>query len=111
MKIKNAQSIKENTETCCTKTTIKELTPQAIGIPNLNIKLFEMQSGGYSPLHQHPEKHRLFITDGHGTIFDGQKDTPIQTGDIIYIEPNEPHQLKTVGEKPLKFICLTMNPK
>jgi quercetin dioxygenase-like cupin family protein len=107
MKIKHLKSIKENTETCCTKTTIKELTPQEIGIPNLNIKLFEMHPGGYSPLHQHPEKHRLFITDGQGTIFNRQKDTKIQPSDIIYIEPNEPHQIKNTSEKSLKFICLT----
>jgi quercetin dioxygenase-like cupin family protein len=88
MKIKHAQAIPENTETCCTKTTIKELTPHEIGIPNLNVKLFEMHPGGYSPLHQHPEKHRLFITDGAGTVSNGQKDTQIQSGDIIYIEPN-----------------------
>jgi quercetin dioxygenase-like cupin family protein len=111
VKIKQYQTIPQNTETCCKNTTLKELTPKEIGIPNLNIKLFEMHPNGHSPLHQHPELHRIFITDGAGTIFDGQKDTTIQTGDIIYIEPNELHQLKTVGEKPLKFICLTMNPK
>jgi quercetin dioxygenase-like cupin family protein len=106
--VKNTQSTKENTETCCTNTTIKELTAQEIGIPNLNVKIFEMHPNGYSPLHQHTEKHRLFITNGQGKIFNGQKDTRIQTGDVIYFEPHEPHQLKTVGAEPLKFICLTM---
>jgi quercetin dioxygenase-like cupin family protein len=109
MKITPYQAIPENTETCCTKTTIKELTPHEIGIPNLNIKLFEIHPNGYSPLHQHPELHRLFITSGKGTLSDGQKTVPIQSGDIVYIEANEPHQLKTVGTEPLKFICLTMD--
>jgi quercetin dioxygenase-like cupin family protein len=109
VKIKHTQAIPENTETCCTNTTIKELTPQEIGIPSLNIKLFEMQPGGYSPLHQHPELHRLLITGGKGTLSNGQKTLPLQTGDIVYIEPNEPHQLKTVGTEPLKFVCLTMD--
>jgi quercetin dioxygenase-like cupin family protein len=109
MKIKHTQAIPENTETCCTKTTIKELTPQEIGIPNLNIKLFEMHPGGYSPLHQHPELHRLFVTGGKGTLSDGQKIHTIEAGNVVFIEPNEPHQLKTVGTEPLKFVCLTMD--
>lgn len=108
MKIQKIKALQANTETCCTKTTVKELTTQQTGAPNLNIKLFEMQNGGYSPLHQHPEKHRLFITSGKGTVSDGEKTLPIQTDDIVYIEANEPHQLKTVGEEPLKFICLTI---
>jgi quercetin dioxygenase-like cupin family protein len=107
MKIKHYQAIPENTETCCTNTTIKELTPKEIGIPNLNVKLFEMHTGGISPLHQHPSLHRLFITSGKGTLSDGQKTVPLQSGDVVYIEANEPHQLKTVGAESLTFICLT----
>lgn len=111
VKIINTQSIKENIEPCCTNTTIKELTPKEIGIPNLTVKLFEMQPGGYSPLHQHPERHRLFITGGKGTLYNREKTVPLQSGDVVYIEANEPHQLKTVGKEPLKFICLTMDTK
>ena len=62
-----------------------------------------MQPDGYSPLHQHPEQHRLFITGGKGTVSDGQKTIPIQTGDIVYIEANEPHQLKTIGNRTPKI--------
>jgi quercetin dioxygenase-like cupin family protein len=111
MKIENIKSLNVKTENCCIKTTINELTSQETGAHNINIKIFEMQSGGYSPLHQHTDQHRLFITGGKGTLSDGEKTTPIQTDDIVHIEANEPHQLKTVGEEPLKFICLTINSK
>jgi quercetin dioxygenase-like cupin family protein len=108
MKVYNKRSLPENTDTCCINTQIQELTAQATGDSLLNIKFFEMNPDGYSPLHSHPSRHQLIITDGEGTVFDGQKTTAIKTGDIAYIMPNEPHQLRTTGDKPLKFICLTI---
>jgi quercetin dioxygenase-like cupin family protein len=108
MKIYNNKTLTENKDTCCIKTQVKELTAQETGDQNLNIKIFEMLPQGHSPLHQHPAHHRLFITNGEGVIFDGTKNTTIQSGDAVYIMTNEPHQLKTIGEKTLKFICLTI---
>ena len=89
-------------------TTVKELKTQEADEKDINIKLFEMQPGGYSPLHSHPAKHRLIVTGGEGTVFDGEKTAAIKAGDIAYIAPNEPHQLQATGDKPLKFTCLTI---
>lgn len=111
MKVYNETSLPENNDTCCTNTQVKELTTQETGDRYLNIKLFEMNPNGHSPLHTHPEQHRLFITEGTGAIYDGEKTIPIQAGNIVYIMPNEPHQLKTVGKKPLKFIAITISPE
>ena len=108
MKVYKKNSIPENTDNCCINTQIKELTTEVTGDSNLNIKFFEMHPNGYSPLHSHPSQHQLIITDGEGSVFDGQKTVAIQAGDVAYIAPNEPHQLKTTGDKPLKFICLTL---
>jgi quercetin dioxygenase-like cupin family protein len=108
MKIYNSKSMQESTENCCVNTKIKELTAKETGDKALNIKFFKMNSEGYSPLHKHLQQHRLIVTAGKGTIFDGEKMTAIQAGDVIYIMPNEPHQLKTAGKKPLKFTCLTI---
>ena len=52
MKIIHNEAIQENTETCCAKTTIKELTTQETGVQTSTSKFFEMHPGGYSPLHQ-----------------------------------------------------------
>jgi mannose-6-phosphate isomerase-like protein (cupin superfamily) len=70
-----------------------------------------MHPEGHSPLHQHPAQHRQFITDRGVVVFDGEKNTPIQSGDVVYIMANEIHQLKNIGKKPLKFICITLNTK
>lgn len=111
MKIYNKKTLQENTDTCCVNTEIKELTEEETGDQGFNMKIFKMNPGGYSPLHSHASQHRLFIVDGKGTVFNGQEATEIKADDIVYITPNEPHQLRTVGEKPLKFICLTIDTK
>jgi quercetin dioxygenase-like cupin family protein len=108
MKVYSKEALQETTEYCCVNTTVKELKTQEADESNINIKLFEMQPGGYSPLHSHPPQHQLIITDGEGSIFDGEKTVGIKTGDIAYVAPNEPHQLRATGDKPLKFIGLTI---
>lgn len=108
MKVHHKEALKDNTDYCCVNTTVKELKTQEADEMELNIKYFEMHPGGYSPLHSHTAQHRLIITDGEGSVFDGQKTTPIQAGDIVFIASNEPHQLRTAGDKPLKFTCLTL---
>lgn len=108
MKVTHREALEENTDYCCVNTTVKELKTKGAGEKELNIKFFEMNPGGYSPLHNHLQQHQLIITDGEGALFDGEKTAVIRAGDIAYIEPNEPHQLRTVGEKPLKFVCLTL---
>jgi mannose-6-phosphate isomerase-like protein (cupin superfamily) len=111
MKIFSSKTLTENKDTCCIETQVKELSAQETGDQNLNIKIFKMHPEGHSSLHQHPAQHRLFITDGGGVVFDGEKNTPIQSGDVVYIMANEIHQFKNIGKKPLKFICITLNTK
>jgi quercetin dioxygenase-like cupin family protein len=103
MIITNYTQLTVNEETCCTKTAVRQLS----STEDCNIKLFEMQPGGYSPLHSHPEQHQVLVISAEGTVSDGKKTLPIQSGDIISILANEPHQFKTAGDKPLRFLAVT----
>ena len=109
MKVLNYKALPESIDTCCVKTKIKELTNEAVGKSNINIKFFDMEASGYSPLHKHQAQHRIFITNGEGIICDGEKTLAIQSGDVITIMANEPHQIKATGKEPLKFIALTLD--
>ena len=31
---------------------------------------------------------------------------PLQTADYIYIDENEPHQLRNIGSDPFDFVCI-----
>ena len=85
---------------------VRWLITKDIGAKNFAMRLFEMEPGGFSPLHSHPWEHEVFILEGEGTIFDGREERPFKEGDAIFIAPDETHQLRNTGNKTVKFICL-----
>jgi quercetin dioxygenase-like cupin family protein len=82
------------------------LITKEIGAENFAMRLFEMEPGGYSPLHAHPWEHEVFVLQGDGAIFDGEKARRFKAGDVIFISPDEQHQFRNNGQKRLKFLCL-----
>ncbi len=74
--------------------------------PNFAMRLFEVGPGGYSPLHTHNWEHEVFILEGKGVATDGEKETQIKSGTVVYVAPEERHQFKNTGSGTLKFLCL-----
>ena len=74
--------------------------------PNFAMRLFEVGPGGYSPLHTHNWEHEVFILEGEGVATDGEKENQINSGTVVYVAPEEKHQLKNIGPNILKFLCL-----
>jgi quercetin dioxygenase-like cupin family protein len=105
MKIFSSQTVTAEKAECCNKTNVRWLTTQESGTENIAMRLFEMDPDGYSPLHKHPEEHYIFVVQGDGTVFDGEKTTPIHAGDVVCIEANELHQIKNNSSKTLAFLC------
>jgi quercetin dioxygenase-like cupin family protein len=88
------------------KVTVRWLITKEMGAENFAMRLFEIASGGYSPLHAHSWEHEVFILDGEGTVFDGEKATAVKAGDVVFVPTDERHQFRNNGKKPLKFLCL-----
>ncbi len=88
------------------KVKVRWLVTKDMGAPNFAMRLFEMEPGGYSPLHTHPWEHEVFVLEGEGVIVGKDKETKIASGNVVFIPPNELHQFKNVGEKSLMFLCL-----
>ena len=85
---------------------VRWLITKEIGADNFAMRLFEMEPGGYSPLHSHPWEHEVFILEGEGLVIGDEKEGKFSTGDVIFIPPNEQHQLRNNGKRLLKFLCL-----
>ena len=107
VKVFNYQEVAaEDAECCAAKTKIRWLITQETGAENFAMRLFEMAPEGYSPLHKHATEHEVFVLEGEGLVFDGEKEKPLQVGDVVFIPPNEMHQFKNNSATPLKFLCL-----
>jgi quercetin dioxygenase-like cupin family protein len=77
-----------------------------MGAHNFAMRVFEVEPEGYTPLHKHPWEHEVFVLEGTGQLFDGEKTTLFTAGDVVFVPPNERHQFKNEGKTLLKFICL-----
>jgi len=96
----------ENAENGAYKLKVRWLITKDMGAENFAMRLFEMEPGGYSPLHTHSWEHEVFILEGEGTVFGGDEEREFKAGDVIFIPPNEKHQFKNTGEKTVRFLCL-----
>jgi quercetin dioxygenase-like cupin family protein len=88
------------------KVSVRWLITKEMGADNFAMRIFEVGSLGYTPLHMHPWEHEVFILEGRGQIFDKKNTVPLAAGDVVFVAPNEWHQFQNVGEAVLKFICL-----
>lgn len=88
------------------KLKVRLLITEDVGAPNFAMRLFEMQSGGHSPLHKHDWEHEVFILEGEGTVVGKEGEKKFKPGDAIFVPPNERHQFKNTGKKLVKFLCL-----
>ncbi|MEM2875524.1 MAG: cupin domain-containing protein [Candidatus Bathyarchaeia archaeon] len=88
------------------ETRIRWLITKDDGAKNFAMRLFEVDVGGYTPLHKHAWEHEIFVLEGEGQVLGEEGTKQIVPGDVIYIPPNENHQLKNTGKRKLKFLCL-----
>ena len=85
---------------------VRWLITEKNGAPNFAMRHFEIEPGGYSPLHDHPWEHEVYILEGEGTIKSKEGSFPVTMGDVIFIAPNEKHQFNNDGNETLKFLCM-----
>jgi len=76
------------------------------GALNFRMRFFEVEQGGCSPYHSHNYEHEVLVLDGDGELRGKDQVHPLKVGDVVYVSPNEEHQLRNVGDDKFRFICL-----
>jgi quercetin dioxygenase-like cupin family protein len=113
--VKHVQSsdvkLEEPTETGVKDVKLRWLISKKDGAKNFAMRLFEIKSGGYTPLHQHNWEHEVFVLEGNGLIRDKTHEKSIKKGDVIFVTPMEWHQFVNISDEKLKFLCLIPNKK
>jgi quercetin dioxygenase-like cupin family protein len=96
----------EDVESGASKVKVRWLITKDVGAENFAMRLFEIGVEGYTPLHTHPWEHEIFVLNGKGFVFDGEKKMPFKSGDAVFVPGNEKHQFKNSGKELLKVLCL-----
>ena len=53
-------------------------------------------------MHSHAYEHEMYILEGQGLVVGDEGEKPFKSGDVIFIPPNEKHEIKHPGG--LRFI-------
>jgi quercetin dioxygenase-like cupin family protein len=88
---------------------VRWLVDHRDGAPNFAMRHFEVEPGGHTPKHQHPYEHEVFVLEGQGEVLEGDSPHPLKPGDVVYVQPDEPHQFRNTGQGPLMILCLVPN--
>ena len=76
------------------------------GAENFAMRMFEVQPGGYTPLHTHPHEHEVFVVEGGGTLVFEGSERQFGCGDVIFVDGGKEHCFRNTGDSLLKFLCL-----
>lgn len=71
-----------------------------------HVRYFEIEKGGYSTLERHQHEHVVVVMRGRGHAIVGEKRVELSFGDVLYVAPNEIHQLSNGLEEPFGFLCI-----
>ena len=85
---------------------IRWLISKEDGAENFAMRMFELQPGGYTPLHTHKHEHQVFIIEGQGVfVFEG-REHKFGPEYVIFVPPNKEHRFMNTGDDILRFLCL-----
>ena len=85
---------------------IRWLISREDGAENFAMRMFEMESGGHTPMHTHSQEHEVFILEGQGTFIFEEQQHPFAAEYVIFVPPNKEHQFINTGDSVLRMLCI-----
>jgi quercetin dioxygenase-like cupin family protein len=93
------------------KVRVRWLIDDGLSAENFFMRLFEIESGGYTPFHGHDWEHEVFVLEGDGMVMGEEEAKLFMAGDVVYIPAKEKHQFRNTGKKLARILCLIPNKK
>ncbi len=87
------------------KVRVKYLLHKGVGAKRLQLRLFTVDVGGYTPLEKHAHEHEVFILRGRALLRGGGEEVELKPGNVIFIPSFEGHQFENIGDEPVEFLC------
>jgi ribulose-bisphosphate carboxylase large chain len=71
-----------------------------------HLRYFELEPGGFTSLERHRHSHVVVAMRGRGRVRIEENAYAVKPFDLIYIGPNQAHQLTASGRAPFGFFCI-----
>jgi quercetin dioxygenase-like cupin family protein len=85
---------------------IRWLISKEDGAENFAMRMFELQPGGHTPLHIHPQEHEVFIVEGKGTFVYEGGEHEFEAEHVIFVPPDKEHRFMNTGGSLLRMLCI-----
>ena len=86
--------------------SIRILISKTDGAGNFTMRMFDLEAGGHTPLHNHKHEHEVFILEGEGIFVCEGKEHPIAPDDVVFVPGDIEHRFMNTGNSTLRFLCL-----
>ncbi len=73
---------------------------------NFAMRYYELEPGGHSREERHPYDHGILFLRGNGQVTLGDEVHAVTRGDVVYIDPDETHQIINNGDEMLGWLCI-----
>ncbi len=103
---RDIQAYKPGEETHFKGIARQELTGRFGEETAFDLRYFEIAPGGHSSLEKHVHEHVIIGVRGQGVLVKPSGEFPLGLHDIVYVRPQEEHQLQNRGDRPFGFFCI-----
>jgi len=108
--VEKVREYEVNLEGTC-KVRVKYLLHKGVGAKKLQLRLFTLDVGGYTPLEKHAHEHEVFMLKGKALVRGGEQEVEVKAGNVIFISSYEEHQFRNIGDEPVEFLCTKETPE
>ena len=84
--------------------TVRWVINASQGATNFAMRVFELEPGKETPLHQHENEHEAFVLAGIGELETGDGKAKLEEGSALFISAQENHCFRNTGDDTLRFI-------
>ena len=85
---------------------IRWLISKEDGAENFAMRMFEVESGGHTPLHRHAHEHEVFVVEGEGVFVCEGREYPFGSEYVIFVPGGKEHCFKNTAESLLRMLCI-----
>ena len=78
------------------------------GATQVELRHFTIPVGGASALEHHAHEHAIMILHGRAEVRLGDVLADAGPGDVVFVSADEVHQIRTLGEESLEFLCTAL---
>ncbi len=73
---------------------------------NFILRRFILRRDGHTSMHAHEYEQGFYILSGRGEVSDGLMSLPLKKDSVLYVPPNQKHEVRNTGRTDLVFLSV-----